>query len=388
MLGKKRQIKKTWVMLILLSIFIGLSFMLLNYQTRVSLLINLAPSNCKTISSDGKWLACNVASTVSGDWTIDFYSTNFPFYKKRIHLPPISLENGEGLFDNFRGDPVDLSSWSSNGSDLLIKVLYSEKADSIDFCIIHLQTIASNEVNCYKDDQDRHTGSLLWSIDGKGILYSFPQPDGSYEITLLSNTAKVAQKFSLPIGNELLSEPYNVYYFWHNKAIFLSIESRQKFQIDNSSSDAIKTKIIRIPMDSPQNFSTVFESTELLSMVSVDPDGRFLLLVDNSTPTQIELNVIDSLNGTLVKNLIQEVKAEQFLSTRHSYCLLNCTKTAIEENINNDQQVLTWSWKNLNYSIYPDSQFVIGRIYDHDGFLCKVNNPFLGKIITTVKVCQ
>jgi hypothetical protein len=246
-------------------------------------------------------------------------------------------------------------------------------------------------VNCYKDPKIRQFGHFEWSINSENAIYTILQSNGSFEITIFDQNAKIINQFTTPSlvfprNGEVLGENY---FTWDGTTIYLWLGYRYPEQPSGLIPHVKRITVNRFTVDNPQNVKKLVDEEGNFSLISIDPKGRYLLFIDeNDILRETKFQLVDIVNGGPFTEIsINPMKVSEIWSNSY-YCLNNCNKTAIEMVVNNDEPVLVWSWNEMNYKYYPKNQFVIGRTNNLNGFLCLPGQWFFGTNFFWVNVCK
>lgn len=347
---------------------------LFNDQVRISLLYTLTPNYCENVSSDGNWLACKVTlkEVYDDQFYIDFYSTHFPFRKVRVLLPSVVPYDG-GFFEEYVGNPMWLGNWSPTGSTALLKYFSFKKPENEKVCFVQIERNGQYQVNCIKRGRNWDHSRCEWSIKENTCLIPVGHPDGSFDMTMLDQAANVAGQFTTPVlldpeeGQEV--KDWDV--LWNSTDMYLTAWYGKIPDSGGAIPPINRTEILRFSVDRPDQVSKVVERDGEFALISIDPEGKYLLLGDETHPLlEDKLQLVDSVQGNLVREISLAPNNAQEVIVQSVHCLYNCSKTAISYYVGEIRQIFVWTWDTLNYKVYEDHDSIFGRINHLDGFFC------------------
>lgn len=360
---------------------IPLVLLITNLGFKVSFLWTVnGNKNCELVSSDGKWVACDPT-----DHSITIISTKFPFRKIEIDLPKLDAEKGDAYFRHYWYDK-----WSPQGSNLYVRISSGPMPYPLSgFCILNINDDGKYQINCIRDESGSDI-SFDWATTGENGFIKVPIDNATYAISLYHNDGSLLKHFIISRTDSLLEgEEIGVTYFiWDGANNIYQWVGYQKKSVEGEVQPSFhRTEIYRISVQNPIDSEKIFGGEKYYSLVSIDPSGQKLLLVDNTEMHNRSLLIFDIKTRNFIDAISVDIKREVELYFGYSFCLESCEKTGIILHpFGKSSQVLIWSWSNSSYNIYP-AYSIVGKLDYLDGFLC-VNNNTQGKKIHWVYLCK
>jgi hypothetical protein len=367
-------------------IFVLFLLIIFDYQARISLLLNFAEGgSCSSISSDGKWAACESnydENTLHS--SVILYSTDFPFRKIKVDLPKPHIDNSLGFY----GD-LSFLSWSPEGSYFVIPVMRTYRAPASELCFVQINADGSyTENSFYKTDLSIWI-SYLWSISGNQLIYGDVDSSGNNRFTVLDTSAHVITEFdTIKIIPPYTSEEKNGYYYiFDGSKLYLTITYQPKHKEGEAQPLTDKTQLYAINISNPTSASLLLDGNGDYNLFSLDPKTKNILLI-NYTGYQINnMLMVDTVTGGVTKKIAINTGKKSISVLGSFSCRDSCLSTATWFYLNNKYQVMVWSWSTMNYVFYPDKRGFLGNVEPINGFLC-YGDPLLDTNFIWYDVCK
>jgi hypothetical protein len=157
---------------------------------------------------------------------------------------------------------------------------------------------------------------------------------------------------------------------WDENYIFIWIG----YQNDNTSNllgVADRSVLYRLSTMDGSDISKVLDVEGDLDFVSINTEDKEILLMEGGDSIGKRIQIRDMVNGELKKEITVTALIEKKVYSYNGICLLECKKALIGLTSDSIHSVLIWNWKSMDYSLYPNNSYALGKLSKHDGFLCE-----------------
>jgi len=317
------------------------------------------------VSSDGKWLECSDNGHMWGsDPRFYLYSTDLPFRRIQINLPPINNEL-EGLYKVW--------GWSLTGNNIFIDVIRTEKNNDKDFCIVEVYPDESYSYNveCYVDGTQQR-GQGYWSISQDRLLYSIIHSDGKYELLVFDKLVSIierilTEKIIDPRSNEIFIRDNII---WDEQNIFIWIGYQ-----DNDPSRLLgvadRSVLYRISLLKDNEINKVLDVEGDLDLVSINSEDNKVLMMEGGDSIGKYIQIRDMVNGELINELPLSTLNDKKVSSYDGICVFECKRSIASLTSESVHYLFIWDWESMDYTLYKNNSNSLGRLIKYDGVLCE-----------------